>query len=421
MTELESAAVVLLILLVATVAGMIIRPLLPDEHKTTETFQVVQLVLGMLVTFAALVLGLLTASAKTLFDTTTDDIRGYATQLIQLGDSLREYGAGADGARRLLRPYTAAAIASTWDEEPPPPGNYYPKKIILPDRRSGHLDSRVLGAMLEHAQRDARELQPQDAFHQKIAAEIQTQFDQLIQRRWKLVEESRGAISTPFDRILVFWLTVIFLCFGLIAPRNALSFVTLAIGAFSIASAVFGDPRSRHAVHRLDPGPEPAHARCARVPEPLNSELDGDEIVFADVAQGAAPVFRNIGETGAGSDAFFGQTVFFVVYPPANQANPAFKFYNFAHDRLICFIQRITANPGRRSTGLFSASTLYAHRRASYRNGQGRSKTVRAVRALGHVAGVCFPAAFLASRPKLLLAGRRACVHADYGRFPLGA
>jgi hypothetical protein len=237
MTELQSAIVVFLILLGATVLGAIVRPLLPEEHKAAETVQVVQLVVGMLVTFAALVLGLLTASAKTLFDTTNDDIRVYATQLIQLDNTLRQYGSEGDAARQLLRSYAAAAIASTWTQEPPPAGSYYPK-IAQPQVRSGHLDSRMLGAMLEHAQRDARELQPADAYHQKLAAELLRQFDRLIEQRWKLVEESHGSISSPFDRILVFWLTVIFLCFGLIAPRNALSLVTVTLGALSIASAV---------------------------------------------------------------------------------------------------------------------------------------------------------------------------------------
>src|SRR5580698_8707202 len=95
MTELESASVVFLILLGATGIGVI-------------------------------VLRLLTASAKTVFDTNTDDIRGYATQLIQLDDTLRQYGVAAGAPRQLLRAYTAAAIASTWPNERPPPGNYYP-------------------------------------------------------------------------------------------------------------------------------------------------------------------------------------------------------------------------------------------------------------------------------------------------------
>jgi hypothetical protein len=238
MTELESASVVFVILLGATGLGVIVRPWLPEEHKATDTVQVVQLVVGMLVTFAALVLGLLTASAKTVFDTNADDIRAYATELIQLDNTLRQYGVEGDAPRQLLRAYTAAAIASTWANEPRPPGNYYPV-VNASEGNPRNLDSHKLGDMLDQAQRDMREMQPHDSFHQKLMAEALTQFDRLLQQRWKLVEESHGTISSPFDRILVFWLIIIFLCFGLIAPRNALSLVTITLGALSIASALY--------------------------------------------------------------------------------------------------------------------------------------------------------------------------------------
>ncbi|KQR90036.1 hypothetical protein ASG35_02075 [Burkholderia sp. Leaf177] len=237
MTELESASVVFFLLLAAAGGGVVIRPLLPEEHKAFETVQLLKLVIGMLVTFAALVLGLLTASAKTLFDTTNNDIRTYATALIQLDNSLRQYGPDADNPRQILRTYTAAAISSTWAQEAPPPGDYFPKNLP-PNPSAQHLDSRELGSLLERAQHEVRELQPHDPYHQNMDNEALRRFDDLIQQRWKIVEEARGSISTPFDRILVFWLVVIFLCFGLIAPRNALAFVIITLGALSIASAV---------------------------------------------------------------------------------------------------------------------------------------------------------------------------------------
>lgn len=72
-------------------------------------------------------------------------------------------------------------------------------------------------------------------------------------------------------------------------------------------------------------------ARRAAVVRNTRSEIDDDEIFLADVAQRAAPVGGNVGETGAGGDAFVGQAFCLVVDPPANQADPALVFGYFAH------------------------------------------------------------------------------------------
>ncbi len=37
----------------------------------------------------------------------------------------------------------------------------------------------------------------------------------------------------------MFWLAIVFGSFGLISPRNALSYATILLGALAIASAVF--------------------------------------------------------------------------------------------------------------------------------------------------------------------------------------
>jgi hypothetical protein len=103
MTEIQSAVLVFILLLASTGLGAIVRPLLPEEHKAQETVQLVQLLVGMLVTFAALVLGLLTASAKTVFDSTNSDMRSYATSIIELDRAMRDYGADLDHARELIR------------------------------------------------------------------------------------------------------------------------------------------------------------------------------------------------------------------------------------------------------------------------------------------------------------------------------
>jgi hypothetical protein len=236
MTEVQSAILVFVLLLASTGLGAIVRPLLPEEHKAQETVQLVQLLVGMLVTFAALVLGLLTASAKTEFDTTNTDVRNYATALIELDRTMRDYGHDLDRPRAMLRAYTAAAIASTWPQEPAPSGTY--PKVKTSPRDSDDIASRALGDMLDRAQHEVRTLHPADDYQRKLANDATARIEKLIALRWKLIEEAKGSISYPFDRILVGWLLIIFLCFGLIAPRNALSIVTIMLGALSIASAV---------------------------------------------------------------------------------------------------------------------------------------------------------------------------------------
>src|SRR5438552_12274432 len=112
------AGLVLLILLGSSALGLFVRPLLSERHRSREVIEFVQLVVAMLMTFAALVLGLLTSSVKSSFDKVGNELRGLAIQLIQVDRSLREWGPETEPTRELLRKYTAASIATTWTREP---------------------------------------------------------------------------------------------------------------------------------------------------------------------------------------------------------------------------------------------------------------------------------------------------------------
>ena len=237
MSEIGSVLLVFFLLFVATGLGVWARPLLPEEHKAHETVQLVQLVIGMPVTFAALVLGLMTASAKAGFDTASNDLRTYSADLIEFDTTLRECGGDADPARQLLRQYTAAAIASTWPGEPAPPGEY--PKDIGTQNNSQRLENVRLGDMLTAVGRQLRQLEAHDPLQQRALDDALTQYQRVVDARWKIIEEAHSSISQPFFTTLTFWLCVIFLSFGLIAPRNTLALVTISLGAVSIASAVY--------------------------------------------------------------------------------------------------------------------------------------------------------------------------------------
>ena len=57
--------------------------------------------------------------------------------------------------------------------------------------------------------------------------------------RWLLLAQQDSSISTPMLVVVVFWLTVVFLSFGLFAPPNLTVFATLFLCAVSVAGAIF--------------------------------------------------------------------------------------------------------------------------------------------------------------------------------------
>ena len=56
--------------------------------------------------------------------------------------------------------------------------------------------------------------------------------------RWLLAQQAGQGTPKAFVALLVFWLTLLFASFGLFAPRNLTSAVTLALCAVAVAGAI---------------------------------------------------------------------------------------------------------------------------------------------------------------------------------------
>jgi hypothetical protein len=238
MAALARAALVLFLLLASSAAGMFVRPLLSEHHRSAQTNEFLRLIVTMLITFVALVLGLLTTSVKASFDKVGGEVTGFAIAIIQLDRLLREWGEVAEPARVLLRSYTASAIAMTWQEEPKPAGNYYLRQPSGP-ATAPQAENPRLGDILNHIERDIRGFNAKDEMHRRLAKDCLDQMQNLMRIRWHLIEDSESSITTPFYVVLVFWLIIVFASFGLTAPRNALSYTAIVLGALSISSAIF--------------------------------------------------------------------------------------------------------------------------------------------------------------------------------------
>ena len=202
--------------------GMVLRTRMPAHHLTKETEDAVKLGMGMIATLAALVIGLLVASAKSSYDTKEAELRRFAANLILLDRQLVHYGPEASAARELLRRYTVFALDLVWPNEASHPV----------DERDGFM-------LVEDVQDTLRAMAPRDDAHRWLQARALQISADLAGTQWLLDVQRGGAIRTLFLVFLAFWLTVIFISFGVFGPRHVTMIAALFVCAFSVAGAIF--------------------------------------------------------------------------------------------------------------------------------------------------------------------------------------
>ena len=235
MREIGSGLTVFVLLCATAAVGILVRPRLPEHHRARETLELMQITIGLLVTFAALVLGLVTASVKQAYDNAALDRQRYALRLTLLDQCLRDYGPDAGKARTDIHSYTAAVIASTWPDEPPPTGVPYPDIRSMP--RVG--ETPILAALMDRIGLEVAELSPGDTVHTKLAAFCLDRYKDVSRARRGVIEAARTGLFEPFYQVVVLWLMIIFTLSGLVAPRNTLAIITIVLTAISLSSVLF--------------------------------------------------------------------------------------------------------------------------------------------------------------------------------------
>ena len=235
MGEIARVLIVFVLLWASARLGMFLRPRLPESHRTREVTELTQIGAGLLVTFAAIVLGLLTASVKQGYDRAAHDRQDYALRLAALDQCLHDYGPQTAAIRSDIAGYTAAVIASTWPSEPPPTGVRYPDVAGMP--RIGAAP--VLGRLMNTIGVDMTRLAAADPTQARVAALCMDRYRDVIHARFDVIEDAQATLLEPFYNVLVFWLMIIFACFGLMAPRTGLSNTVIALCAISLSSVMF--------------------------------------------------------------------------------------------------------------------------------------------------------------------------------------
>jgi hypothetical protein len=221
MSSIEVAVTIFCSLLAGALAGMGLRAILPKHHLEPDTRDVIKLGVGLIGTMSALVLGLLVASTKGSYDAKKSELAQLAGNAIVLDRVLAHYGPEAADIRDRLRMAIIALAGSNGLRNP------------LEQLGSDAPGSREV--IFDKIQ----DLVPHTDAQRTLQGEAKSLAIALGQTRWLLFAQSGTSISTPFLVIVVFWLTVLYLSFGLFAPANGTAFITLVIGAVSVAAAMF--------------------------------------------------------------------------------------------------------------------------------------------------------------------------------------
>jgi hypothetical protein len=206
--------------------GLWLRGVLPAHHLSHESKDTIKVGIALIATMTALVLGLVTASAKSAFDTVEAGVQQTAIDALTLDRTLAQYGPETKMIRTGLQHAVGTRLEMIWPQDSSNPAELDPLKI-----KGGLNPETIMHAI--------RVLQPGNDTQRALQSGAVDQAERLLQARWLALASVSSSIPVYFLVILVFWLTITFTSFGLFAPWNATVVSVLLVCALSVASAIF--------------------------------------------------------------------------------------------------------------------------------------------------------------------------------------
>ena len=197
---------------------------MPADLLEGGSKEAIRLGAGFLSTLAALVIGLMIASAKNTYDNQNSNIRQLGTNAVLVDQMLTKYGPEANAARTLLREIIPSAMARIWRENIQGKGGDSTFAV-------SEAAERFFGAV--------EGLQPANAEQTSLKSRIIQLTTEMGRTRLLVFTQGDDAIPLPFFIVLVFWLMVIFGSFSLFAEPGPLVIASTLVFALSVSSALF--------------------------------------------------------------------------------------------------------------------------------------------------------------------------------------
>lgn len=206
----------------AALLGMLLRYVLPEHHFGADTKDTVKLAMGLVATMAALILGLLVASAKNTYDAESSGVTQMAAKIVFLDRMLANFGPETKETRELFRKSVERMAQRMW-----------------PDKPTDHAQLDPNASRAEGIYAAIEKLTPKNELQTSLKSQALSTALELGQMRWLEFEQSDSAISAPMLYILTVWLAILFVSFGLFSPSNGTVVTALMLAALSVAGAIY--------------------------------------------------------------------------------------------------------------------------------------------------------------------------------------
>ncbi|MBP6699942.1 MAG: hypothetical protein KA135_01775 [Halioglobus sp.] len=218
------ALIILVIVFGGAMVGLWLQQVLPDQHLSADTKDVVRLATALVATISALVLSLLVSSANSSFARFDDELTQNAARVIMLDRTLDEYGPSTRAIRDSLKARFERRMELVYATEA--------EQAETTDR---------FGAVTQEENIDSRlfALDPQGPAQQGLQARALELNDEINTTNALIHVQREDSLPWPLLMVLGTWLTLIFSTFGLFAPRNPVVTGALLVCSMSAAGAVF--------------------------------------------------------------------------------------------------------------------------------------------------------------------------------------
>lgn len=217
----KRAGLVFCVIFIGCMIGVLLQRFLPTQHMS-DAKNAITTIQGLVTLLLALVLGLLIWTSYGVYSQQQSEAHTLGSQILQLDLALERYGPEADRGRDLLKRELVATRERFW-------GADGLNQLTYGESRAELRDFDGFFAALKPATDDQR--RQLDTARQLSASIVQTHY--LMARQLKNPFPSALLIS------VVCWATLVFTCVGALSSVNALSIIYQALGAASVASAIY--------------------------------------------------------------------------------------------------------------------------------------------------------------------------------------